>query len=198
MTAQRFLIAALPRSRTTWMSVFTTTGPALCYHDPTVGMSDVSELEALYTSEFYKFVGVCDTGVGFFLDWILPNLMPRTLIIERDPAEVYADLVSLGLTVTRAQINLLYDKLRAFKDHPLVMWVPYEALNVKRVMQRIFWHLMPGQPFDEVRYEQLAKINITVNMPMAIAEAERNRARAAKLYRNVRASIRMPDGQNIH
>lgn len=201
MTAQRFLIAGLPRSRTAWLSVFATTGDSICYHDPLVGMSDVKELEAVYQSEFYKFVGVCDTGAGFFLDWILPTLAPRTLIIERDPKEVRDSMTALGLTVTQQQVNILADKLREFKEHPLVMWVPYEALNVKRVMQKVFWHLMPGHPFDEARYEQLTKMHIEVDMPKAFGEAEKYKRESAKLYRNIQPLMRAkanPDAQKLH
>lgn len=185
MTAQRFLIAGLPRSRTTWLSVFTTTGRSMCYHDPLITMSDISELEDLYESEFYKFVGISDTGVGFFLDLVLPTLAPRALIVERDPDEVYRELIGLGVNTAREQIKMLHDRLLALKSHPLVMWVPYEALNIKRVMQRAFWHLMPGEPFDEVRYEQLTKINMQVNLSQALAEAQKHKRESARLYQRI-------------
>jgi len=190
MKAQKFFITGLPRSRTAWLSTFFSTGQAICYHEPTVGMSDITELPSVFDTETYKYVGVCDSGIGFFAEWILENIQPRTLIVERDPSEVYASIVQMGLKTTRAELNYLASELKKFQSHPLVLWVPFEALNTKRVMQKIFWHLLPGMAFDETRYKELSRFNIEVIPSIAFADAAKYQREAASLFRNVRPVLR--------
>lgn len=195
MSARPFLITGLPRSRTAWMSVFCTTGDALCYHEPIAKLRDISELPALFQSEFYKHVGISDSTLGFFLDWILSHIQPRTLIIERDPQEVSASLLRLGLPDTNF-VEMLSEKLAASKAHPLVMWVPFDALNSKRVMQKIFWHLMPGAAFDEERYEQLSKMEIEVRLDDAVQEAARGRPNLDSLLRDIIPLVKLKGKQD--
>ena len=200
MNATPFLITGLPRSRTAWLSVLCSTGQAICYHEPIGGMRDISDIEALYKSEFYKFVGISDSTLGFFLPWILKNVKPRTVIIERDMKEVMQSLFEIGLPRSNL-VELLMDRLREFKDHPLVMWVPFEALKTKRVVQKIFWHLMPNSAFDEMRYEQLEKMRIAVDVKTIFAEAKRHKDNLDSLLRDIIPLIKLkanPNAQNIH
>lgn len=144
MSAKPFLITGLPNTRMEWMSVFCTPSEALCFLEP--AFFDVGSLKSMYQSEFYKFVGIASSKAGHSLDWILENVQPRTLIVERD-----------AKTPDEARLDT---KLQAQRAHPLVMWVPLEALDRKRVLQKIYWHLMPGHPFDEERYNQLERVRI--------------------------------------
>lgn len=198
MSAQKFFITSLPRSRTAWLSTFFSTGSALCMHEPTVGMSDISELPPVFESDFYKYVGVCDSGMGFFAEWILENIKPRTLVVERHPDEVYASMVQMGLKSTKAQIQYLANELKKVREHPLVMWVPFDALNMRRVMQKIFWHLMPGHAFDEARYDEMSKFNIEVLQDRAFADAKKYEKESAKLFRNVRPIMERMSDEKIH
>jgi hypothetical protein len=159
MQAKPFFITGLPRSRTAWMSVFMSTGNSICYHESSSRLNSIEELKGIYQSSIYKFVGISDSGLGFFMDWILEHIEPRTVIIDRPISEVNQSLEKLGLPRSNFT-ELLHDELERFHTHPLVMWVPFEALNVKRVVQKAFWHLMPGEAFDEQRYETLAKMII--------------------------------------
>ena len=198
--AKPFLITGLPRSRTAWLSVFMSGAGSICYHEPIGGIREVSDIEAIYKSDYYKFVGIADSGLGFFLDWILKNIQPRTLIVERDPAEVIESLARLGLPRTNFT-ELLSDRLQPFKEHPLVMWVPYEALNMKRVMQKIYWHLMPGQPFDEERYELLAKMHIETDVEETLVQARKNKKNLDFLLRDIIPLVKTkenPNARNLH
>ena len=195
MTAKPFLITGLPRSRTAWLSVLCSTSDSICYHEPIGGIRDVSDIEALYRSDFYKYVGISDSGLGFFLPWILENIKPRTLIVERDPLQVAASLAQLGLPRTNF-LDLLGERLAPFKSHPLVMWVPFEALNTKRVIQKIYWHLMPGHAFGEERYEQLAKMKIETDFMQSVAEARKKKSNLDSLLRDIIPLIKPKADQN--
>ena len=192
MSAEKFLITGLPRTRAAWLSVFCTTGQSICYHEPSTQISDLSELDRIFASDFYKHVGIADSGLGFFLDWILENIKPRTLIVDRDPAEVTELLVKLGVARSN-YADLLHEKLMRFKSHPLVMWVPMEALQQKRVMQKVYWHLMPGEAFDEVRYEQLSKMTIEADPTKVVNQASQGRPAAMRLLAKMKPYIRLVD-----
>jgi hypothetical protein len=184
MSAKPFLITGLPRSRTAWLSVLMSTGPAICYHDILGQVSDIEDLPRLFQSDFYKHVGIADCGFGFFLGRILDTIKPRTLIVDRDPAEVAQSLHKLGFPRTNLP-DLLHSSLLPFRDHPLVMWVPFESLERKRVVQKVFWHLMPGEPFDEVRYEHLAKMRIECDVKKTLAEYHTRKSNLDFLMRDV-------------
>jgi hypothetical protein len=166
--AQPFLITGLPRSRTAWLSVLCTTGNAFCYHEPSTQFEDISDLKDFYNKDSPRFVGVSDAALGFYLPWIMENIRPKTLIIDRDIEDVKKSFGRLGARTTG--LRMLYDDLVAFREHPSVMWVPYCLLDTKRIIEKIFLHLMPGESFDEARYEQLSDMRITINVPKRISK----------------------------
>lgn len=196
MSAKPFLIVGLPRSRTAWLSVLCTTSESICYHDAIEGIRELPQLIERYKSDFYKHIGLADIGLGFFLGWILEHISPRTLIVDRDPSDVTEEMVKMGLPRTN-YADLMHERLLPFKDHPLVMWVPYEALDKKRVIEKIYWHLMPGHAFDEERYEQLAKMNITTDFPSAVALAKRNQANSDVLLKDIKPLIKLKANPNV-
>jgi len=145
--------------------VLCTTGDSFCYHEPAPEFSDISDLLNIYDRPTPKYIGVSDSGLAYFLPWIMQNVGPRTVIIERDLSEVKNSLEKCwGIEISHSRLSDLMSRLRAFKNHPLVMWVPFSSLKEKRVVEKIAFHLMPEVSFDESRYEQLAHMNITVDM----------------------------------
>lgn len=180
----KFFITGLPRSRTAWMSVFLSGGNTICYHDACENLSDIKHIDDMYRSDFYKHVGISDSGLGFFLPYILEHVKPRTLIIERDPADVIESLKKISMLDTNF-IELLHQELLKAKGHPLVMWVPFESLDSKRVMQKIFWHLMPGEPFDEVHYDLMSKMNIQCDIEKVMKRAHNKQDSMANLLRHI-------------
>jgi hypothetical protein len=190
MSAKPFLITGLPRSRTAWLSVFMTTGTSMCYHDAVTKIGSIEELPKLFESEFYKHVGISDCSVGFFLEWILENIRPRTVIVDRDPAEVTNSMARLGFPRTNLA-PLLHAQLLKFQKHPLVMWIPFEALNRKRVIERMYWHLTPGEAFDEARYEHLAKMRIETDLKRTVEEYYSHKDRLDNLMRDVAPRIKL-------
>ena len=174
MNAQPFLITGLPRSRTAWLSVLCTTGNAICYHEPSICFDDIADLRDFYDKGTARYIGASDAGLGFFLSWILENIKPRTLIVDRDVDEVNRSLSRIGLK-PKNSMTLLHRELRKFQSHPLVMWVPFFALERKHIVQKIFSHLMPGEDFDETRYEHLSSMNIQVDFAKKVAQIRKHK-----------------------
>ena len=77
MSAKPFLVTGLPRSRTAWLSVFMSGAGSICYHEPIGGIREVSDIEAIYKSDYYKFVGIAaenellEALEGVFEHWFL-------------------------------------------------------------------------------------------------------------------------------
>ena len=189
--AGKFFVTGLPRSRTAWMSAFLSTGETLCLHEPCCLISQIDQLPAVLDTTFYKHMGFADSGLGFHIEWILENLKPRTLIIERDVAEVEESFRKAGLVANNFYYcDLLAQTLLEFRDHPLVKWVHFNSLGHKRVMQDIYWWLMPGMAFDEARYEQFSSFNIEVNLERTIERAYKSEKNLESLFRDTHETLR--------
>ena len=157
MRRHKFLITGLPRSRTAWLSEFMCD----CIHEP---VPDLDEIEQL-TSVFEKYQGVSDSAAGFWIEWILEHIKPRTVVVERPLEEVEKSLETLlpGLPKTN-YCDLLLENFKKVKNHPLVMRVPFDSLSDTRVMQKVFWHLRPGDVFDEGRFLQMCDEKIVCDL----------------------------------
>lgn len=185
MNAKNFLITGLPRSRTAWFAAFMSLGQTICFHEPLKHLSDISELPDALRSVNHMHVGASDSGAGYFLPWITQNLMGMPiLVIDRDVDDVAASMAGIGLPMGRA-LTLLSDRLLAVKGRPGVMWVSFDSLNNKRIMQKIWWHLMPGVAFDEERYELFKDLRIEADVSKVAALAEVNQVRQRHLLRDV-------------
>ncbi len=187
----KFFVTGLPRSRTAWMSAFLTTGETLCYHEPSCHIAKIEDISTFFDSTFYKHIGVSESSLGFFIEWILENIKPRTLIIERDIAEVKESMRQIGLPMDRFYFcELLQETLSQFRDHPLVKVVHFNSLVHKRVMQDVYWHLMPGCAFDEERWAQFNGMSIE-GIPHAMLEKARKYAdNLALLYADINGVLR--------
>lgn len=199
MNAQRFFVTGLPRSRTAWLSVLLTTDRSICFHEPSPRLNDISELEGVFASQFYDYAGASDSGLGFFIERILEEFAPRTVVIERPLAEVEESLAQFGLPASN-YCELLKEKLEAAFAHPLVMRVPFAALDDWRWVQQLYWHLMPGLNFDETRFHELAKMRIETDPYKTSVIAFEHKETIASLMRDVYPLIRFKrtDAHQIH
>lgn len=167
--SQPFIITGLPRCREAWLSVLTTTDRTLCRFHPLLGISDKEELPHLFESTFYSHVGLADSSLSLFLGYLLKTVKPKVVIVDRDIEDVLVSQERIGAPRSNVP-ELMRQELLKYREHPDVLWVPYETLDRKRTIQRIFFHLLPGIPFDEERYESLAKMKIGIHLEDAGAE----------------------------
>lgn len=162
--SSRFFITGLPRSRTAWMSAFMSVGNSACEHEPRKWR------EWWADNGVKSHIGIADSGLGFQLPSILKEYAPRTLIIDRPPEEVQVSLDRLCIGVPRTNfVEILHKALEYVPASSLVMRVPYHMLNDLRTMQKCFWHLVPGEPFDEGRYREMCKQNIQADLDDAMS-----------------------------
>lgn len=170
-----FLVTGLPRSRTAWWSVVTTTPQSICRHEPLKDSNSFEELAAVWSDPKVDYVGVSDSGVVPVLGRILEEIEPRTLIVERPAAEAMRSFENYmrGFAFNREAAALYFETssrmLRNFHDHPLVKVVKFADMNdPDKVVQAYRW-LMPKNIWP-VRFE-LLHINVQVDVGHVIREA---------------------------
>lgn len=168
-TTRRFLITGLPRSRTAWFSVATTTPKSVCLHEPTALVQSFEELMTLWTPSLGIASGISDSCLPLYLGRILEEAKPRTLIIERNPVDVinsytkFAERVGILFDVGLASrwMEEFQDALDACKGSPLVKCVPFDALvNVEVVRNCLAW-LLPDEDFPDL--QALMDMNVQID-----------------------------------
>lgn len=189
MSAKPFFVTGLPRSRTAWLSVLLTTDRSLCLHEPCALLRQVGDLSVIYGRDDYEFVGVADSALGFFAPEVIEAFSPRTVIVERDINEVERSLTQLGMPGTN-YCELLLEALAEVRSHPLVLAVPFDALNDAGVVEEVYQHLMPGARLDRDRYELLAGMLVETNPLKTMAKAVENRENLTALMSGVWERLR--------
>lgn len=148
----QFMILALPRSGTAWLSNWMTTPTTRCIHDPLFKYPNLSQLESLRSE---KLLGISDTGIYLKYNSWVRNHPARKVGLIRPRAEVNASLDRMGfrpLTVTD-----YHRTLAALRDLPGIVMVDWaSAMGSASVWD----HLLPGVPYDDERTQDLLRLNV--------------------------------------
>lgn len=162
-----FVILALPRSRTAWLSHFLSYGPWVCGHEE---LRHCRSLEDVKSWLDMPFTGTCETAAAPYWRTLLkvrPDV--RVVVVRRDVEGPVQSFLKLPGTqwdevALRAQLKKLDHKLdQIVKRVPNVLEVPFEALTDEATCARLFEFCL-NQPHDSQRWHQLAPMNIQCNM----------------------------------
>lgn len=135
-----FIVHALPRSGTAWLSVWLD-----CWHDPFASMlpEDISG-------------GMSCTGASLLPTWLEAQTCPVVKIV-RDHRDCDASLVRIGMRPTTPRMRELFKQAQGrpwrFED----IWDEDKA--------RELWGLLKRTPFDAARYRRLRDLRIEVIDP---------------------------------
>jgi len=142
-----FMIIGAPRSGTAWCSNWCTTELSLCLHELCI----THDLEDLDTIPCDRILGLADTGIALFPDW-LKRHPARKVILHRDMREIDLSLRRAGLPPLDhnweddlARIDGFHVDWREIFHHPEI----------------IHDHLFEGHiPFDAPRHALLRQLNV--------------------------------------
>lgn len=148
-----FIVIGLPRSGTTWLANWLTTDTTLCLHDPFAHLYP-DQLDSYQTS---KKLGISCTG-AYMMKWLAKQTCP-VLIIERDVAEVDAELERMGLWTSKQIPNMV----PAFQ-HAQGRRYKFEDIWNEEKAREMWSFLLPGIPFDQERYQSLSVMQIQPHM----------------------------------
>jgi hypothetical protein len=180
MSAERFFITGLPRSRTTWLANLFTYGASFCFHDLLGECRTVEDMdrhfEDIARGGCVKHVGNSDSA----LPWVwrrVREVWPeaRWLIIEREPEEAlrsyldyfrvhpYAGFETPSAAEAERAISWLYRELGILAGaipQNLLVRMTVEALDVLPGVERAWGHLLPKEPCNVDRWVMLDRMRI--------------------------------------
>lgn len=187
-----FMIMALPRSRTAWTSHFLTYGEARCGHDVGVECGSIGEFLGNFQSGFLS--GSCETGA--MIAWkIIKKEIPsmKFVVVRRPTHEVWSSLTRWGIAGDERQLVEKAGMLSAISASPGAVTIDWLQLNDPSICRRLFEHCL-GIEMDVWHYQQLANVNIQINMPERIERLKVNQPRLLALKEEVIARNRQIGG----
>ncbi len=156
-----FIILALPRSRSYWLSKFLSYPPYRCAHDLILRSDSLKHLITNLTS----VTGSVELGLG--VAWpLLFNLLPETkvIVIRRHLNDIYRSLHRLGLYIPIEELEMRDKALEHCSQHPKVKSYSFEDLDNPEICKEIFEYCLNCN-WNQAWYRAYAGINIQLNVP---------------------------------
>jgi hypothetical protein len=178
-----FVIFALPRCRTAWLSHFLSYGTHLCGHDIGIECRSVSDFLIPFANGMQ---GTAETGS--MLAWQqIRDLMPGTkfVVIKRPIWQVMHSLLRFGLAPPVQELIDRDDLLDVISEQKDTMTLPFDYLSTEVGCKDIFEFCLE-EPFDQEWWRLLNGINIQVQMPGRIAQLQQNAGHLAVLKESLR------------
>lgn len=176
-----FIVFSLPRSRSTWLSLFLSYGGRQIGHD--IGVESSSP------ADFFDRLsaGTCETGAAFA--WrAIKKLRPdvKFAVVLRDPLDVAKSLERLGAPNMLAEMQARDDDLWDILTVPGTLALEYDQLATEAGCREIF-EFCTGEPFDAAWWRRFDPINIQVDIPKQFARLAQNRETIEALKADVRS-----------
>ena len=161
-TSSPFLILALPRSRTAWLSRWLSYGPWVCSHEESRHLRALEDVKSWFAQEY---VGSVETVVAPW--WRLVPEGTRVVVVRRPVADVLTSLARLGIggdVIARRMTRLDAKLSQVARRWPGAWEVPYADLASEATCAAVFERLL-GLPHDPEWWRMWADVNVQVNFP---------------------------------
>ena len=179
-----FVVFALPRSRTAWISRFLTYGDWKCGHEELRHMRSLDDIQAWFSQ---PCIGAAETAGASW--WrLLERFAPdaRVLVVRRPVDEVVNSLMNIPgaefdrelLATTMRQLDRKLDQVEA--RVPNTLSVAFEDLGDEKTCAAAFEHCL-GLPHDTAHWLALTDENIQIDMPALMRYAEAYRPAMDKM-----------------
>jgi hypothetical protein len=162
--AEKFYIAALPRSRTAWLARLFTFGKSYCLHDASAHPDFQERMDRIGS----EIVGDSDTGISVLCSY------PRGkyLVVRRDPAECLRSMLAMEtfpnigkLDPRRVAVAMgrMLDGLKRIEETMPSMTVSFASLDDPATVRKAWDHLVGGvQPWSDEHWEEMRHQRVTV------------------------------------
>ena len=189
-----FVVLALPRSRTFWLSRFLSHGAYQCGHEQARYVRGIDDIRSWLAQDF---VGSCETAAAPW--WRLIRAYrpdARIVVVRRHPDDVLASLDRVPGTAWSAdrlaKAIHRYDRaLGRVAPHALV--VRYEDLDREETCAGLFEYCT-GQTHDQDRWVEMTAQNLQCDLPALLRYA---RAHAPQLARAADLATRAVRGASL-
>lgn len=178
-----FVIMALPRSRTAWLSKFLSYRDWECGHDQLRFMRSLDDVKA-WLSQGYS--GSCESAAAPFWRTLLKyHPAVKVVTIRRPVEEVVESAANTGvwsdISAVRATVTKLDRKLDQIEGrYPNVRSIQYDSLRDEIVCAELFEYCLP-YGHDSERWKVLDAENIQINLAAQIRYGKANLAALTKL-----------------
>jgi len=184
-----FVVLALPRSRTAWLSRFLTYREWVCGHDEARHCRSLDDLHSWLNQ---PCTGTVETTAAPFWRWLTAYRPDARIVTVRRPsADVVASLAAMGFDadVMGPAMRRLERKLDQIEARvPGVLSVGYDELATEAGCARIFEHCLP-HAHDAAWWQAVAPLNIQVNMGALVRYMAAHRPQVVKLAKQVEHRI---------
>lgn len=189
MPAPPFVIFALPRSRTYWLSKFLSYGGWNCSHEELRHMRSPEDIRVWTTLEA---VGTAETAAAPF--WrTLQRIAPETrvVVVRRSMKDVMLSLTSIrgmdwNVPVLWKEVRRLHLKLNQIAARwPGALSVTFDELKTEAGCARVFEHCL-GLPHDPAWWAAMAPLNLQCDFLALIRYMEAYRPQLTKLAATAR------------
>lgn len=158
-----FLILALPRSRTAWLSNFLTYGNIRCQHE-IVGKEGIDRLRPNLRNGTHQFHGNADTLAAVYLEQILDEIPDvRLVVVLRRPSQVIASLIAKGFKGSDYAISRLAPMIDRATQIEGALTVNFEDLSRESTLRALQEHVAPGEPFHRWRFHEQIRLNVQMD-----------------------------------
>ena len=157
----RFLVLAMPRSRSFWVSRFLSYEGREVAHDPARFFSGLAD---------YDICGdAVDTALGYFWPWRDDPEGTRVAVLYRSSSEVVESLMERGVPASLPAIRALERRLLAL-PYPRFT---FEGLNEESECSRLFEYCLQ-RPFDRPRWLAMKDENLQCDPAAYIRDVRAN------------------------
>jgi hypothetical protein len=175
-----FIVLALPRSRTYWLSKFLTYGDWFCGHDEIRHCRSLEDCAAFFKQ---PSVGTVETALAPF--WRLLRADVRVVTLRRPVADVVASYARGGLVFEAAVMTRLIERLERKLDQiearrSGVLSVTYDELGTEAGCARVFEHCLQA-PHDHAWWAAASPLNIQINLDHMLRHFVAHRPQLEKL-----------------
>ncbi len=189
-----FIVYALPRSRTFWLSRFLSYGDWHCGHDEIRHARSMDDVRAWFSQ---PLTGTVETAGAPWWRLVPPDV--RTVVVRRPVADVVASLAAHGFgrdmmwrLMTRLDRKL--DQIEA--RVPGVLSVQFADLSDEAVCARVFEHCLPYR-HDAGWFHAMAGLNLQADLPAMVRYFHAFRPQMEKLEKAAKhraiAAMRPPE-----
>lgn len=159
-----FVIFALPRSRTTWLSKFLTYGNHICGHEELRHCRSLDDVKAWFSQ---SCIGSAETAASPF--WrLLGKIAPTAkIVVVRRPVNEVVDSLMAVHEFERESLTRLMEsldrKLDQIEARLPVLSVAFDELATEEGCKRVFEHCLP-YPFDREHWRAWDRVNVQCDM----------------------------------
>jgi hypothetical protein len=190
-----FIVYALPRSRTCWLSVFLTYGQWICHHEAAAFMRSIADVVAFFARPNRGTVETAAAPGWRLLQHHVPHL--RVAVIRRPVEEVVHSVMHMdtGGIATYDEARLRPLMVREARDldriaaQPGVLSLAYADLEQEAACAALFEHCLPYR-FDRDWWQDLRHRNIQADIAGKLIYYFRNRDAIEQFKRDCASELR--------